>query len=121
MMELIPLLLFVCICLVLMCGYPVAFSLAGTSLAFAAIGALTGTFDVSFLSAVPNRLYGIMTNANLFAVPMFVFMGVMLEKSRIAESLLEGMALLFGRMSGGLGISVILVGMLMAASTGIVG
>ncbi len=74
-----------------------------------------------FLSAVPNRLYGIMINTNLFAVPMFVFMGMMLEKSKIAESLLEGMALLFGRMRGGLGISVILVGMLLAASTGIVG
>ncbi len=121
MMEMIPLLLFIAICLVLMCGYPVAFSLAGTSLAFAAIGMVTGTFDAAFLSAVPNRLYGIMINTNLFAVPMFVFMGMMLEKSKIAESLLEGMALLFGRMRGGLGISVILVGMLLAASTGIVG
>jgi len=121
MMEMIPLLLFIAICLVLMCGYPVAFSLAGTSLAFAAIGMVTGTFDSAFLSAVPNRLYGIMINTNLFAVPMFVFMGMMLEKSKIAESLLKGMALLFGRMRGGLGISVILVGMLLAASTGIVG
>ena len=121
MMEIIPLLLFIAICLVLMCGYPVAFSLAGTSLTFAAIGMVTGTFDAAFLSAVPNRLYGIMINTNLFAVPMFVFMGMMLEKSKIAESLLEGMALLFGRMRGGLGISVILVGMLLAASTGIVG
>ncbi len=121
MMEIIPLLLFIAVCLVLMCGYPVAFSLAGTSLAFAAIGMVTGTFDAAFLSAVPNRLYGIMINTNLFAVPMFVFMGMMLEKSKIAESLLEGMALLFGRMRGGLGISVILVGMLLAASTGIVG
>ncbi len=120
-MEMIPLLLFIAVCLVLMCGYPVAFSLAGTSLAFAAIGMVTGTFDAAFLSAVPNRLYGIMINTNLFAVPMFVFMGMMLEKSKIAESLLEGMALLFGRMRGGLGISVILVGMLLAASTGIVG
>jgi len=121
MMEMIPLLLFIAICLILMCGYPVAFSLAGTSLAFAAIGMVTGTFDAAFLSAVPNRLYGIMINTNLFAVPMFVFMGMMLEKSKIAESLLEGMASLFGRMRGGLGISVILVGMLLAASTGIVG
>jgi len=120
-MEIIPLLLFIAICLVLMCGYPVAFSLAGTSLTFAAIGMVTGTFDAAFLSAVPNRLYGIMINTNLFAVPMFVFMGMMLEKSKIAESLLEGMALLFGRMRGGLGISVILVGMMLAASTGIVG
>ncbi len=121
MVEFIPLLLFVCICLVLICGYPVAFSLAGTSLIFAGIGTVTGTFDYAFLTAVPNRLYGIITNANLFAVPMFVFMGMMLEKSKIAESLLEGMALLFGGMRGGLGVSVILVGMLLAASTGIVG
>lgn len=120
-MEFIPLLLFLAVCLVLMCGFPVAFSLAGTSLAFAGIGMLTGTFDAAFLSAVPNRFYGIMININLFAVPMFVFMGMMLEKSKIAESLLEGMALLFGRMRGGLGLSVILVGMLLAASTGIVG
>jgi len=119
--EFIPLLLFIAVCLVLMCGFPVAFSLAGTSLAFVGIGMLTGTFDAAFLGAVPNRFYGIMVNTNLFAVPMFVFMGMMLEKSKIAEALLEGMALLFGRMRGGLGISVIIVGMLLAASTGIVG
>ena len=121
MTEFIPLLLFIAVCLVLMCGYPVALSLAGTSLLFAGVGMLTDTFDPAFLGAVPNRFYGIMTNTNLFAVPMFVFMGVMLEKSKIAESLLEGMALLFGKMRGGLGLSVILVGMLLAASTGIVG
>ena len=121
MMEFIPLFLFLAVCLVLMCGYPVAFSLAGTSLLFAAVGTMTGTFDTAFLSAVPNRFYGIMINTNLFAVPMFVFMGMMLEKSKIAEALLEGMALLFGKMRGGLGIPVIIVGMLMAASTGIVG
>ena len=92
-MEFIPLLLFIAVCLVLMCGFPVAFSLAGTSLLFAGIGLLTGTFDPAFLSAVPNRFYGIMINTNLYAVPMFVFMGMMLEKSKIAESLLEGMAL----------------------------
>lgn len=120
-MTLYPLLLFLCICLVLMIGYPVAFSLAGVSLAFAGLGMLTGHFDASFLSAVPNRVYGIISNTNLFAVPMFVFMGVMLEKSRIAEALLQGMALVFGRLRGGLGVSVILVGMLLAASTGIVG
>lgn len=121
MIELIPLLLFVGICLALMCGYPVAFTLAGTSLLFAGVGVLTDTFDMAFLSAMPNRIYGTMTNANLFAVPMFVFMGIMLEKSRIAEALLAGMARLFGTMRGGLGISVIIVGMLLAASTGIVG
>jgi len=120
-MELMPLLLFVGICLMLMWGYPVAFTLAGTSLLFAAIGVLTGIFDASFLGAVPNRLYGIISNTNLFAIPMFVFMGVMLEKSQLAESLLRGMVRLFGRLPGGLGIAVILVGMLLAASTGIVG
>jgi tripartite ATP-independent transporter DctM subunit len=122
MMEVMPFLLFICICLVLLAGYPVAFSLAGTSLAFAGIGILSGTFDGSFLTAVPNRIYaGVITNTTLLAVPMFVFMGIMLEKSRIAEDLLGGMSLLFGRMRGGLGLSVIIVGMLLAASTGIVG
>jgi tripartite ATP-independent transporter DctM subunit len=122
MMELMPFLLFICICLVLLAGYPVAFSLAGTSILFAGIGVLTGTFDTAFLNAVPNRIYGsVIANTTLFAVPMFVFMGVMLEKSKIAEDLLGGMALLFGRMRGGLGLSVIIVGMLLAASTGIVG
>ena len=122
MMELMPFLLFICICLVLLAGYPVAFSLAGTSIAFAGIGVLTGTFDTAFLSAIPNRIFGsVIANTTLFAVPMFVFMGVMLEKSKIAEDLLGGMALLFGKMRGGLGLSVIIVGMLLAASTGIVG
>jgi tripartite ATP-independent transporter DctM subunit len=119
--ELIPLLLFIAVCLVLMAGYPVAFSLAGTALAFAWIGQLTGSFDTAFLEALPNRLYGIMTNVTLIAVPLFVFMGVMLERSRVAENLLDTMAELFGRLRGGLGYSVTLVGMLLAASTGIVG
>jgi tripartite ATP-independent transporter DctM subunit len=119
--ELIPLLLFLVVCLVLMAGYPVAFSLAGTALGFAFIGQMTGSFDVAFLNALPNRLYGIMTNVTLIAVPLFVFMGVMLERSKVAENLLETMAALFGRLHGGLGYSVTLVGMLLAASTGIVG
>ena len=121
MAELIPLLLFVVVCIVLMAGYPVAFSLAGTALAFAWIGQLAGTFDTAFLQALPNRLFGIMTNVTLIAVPLFVFMGVMLERSRVAENLLNTMAELFGRLRGGLGYSVTLVGMLLAASTGIVG
>ncbi len=115
------LIMFAAVCAVLLLGYPVAFSLAGTALAFAGIGSLTGTFDPAFLEALPNRLFGIMTNETLIAVPLFVFMGVMLERSRVAENLLETMALLFGPLRGGLGISVILVGMLLAASTGIVG
>jgi tripartite ATP-independent transporter DctM subunit len=104
-----------------MLGYPVAFSLAGTSLIFAGIGIITGTFDASFLTALPNRLFGTISNITLIAVPLFILMGVMLEKSRIAEELLDSMASIFGRIRGGLGISVIIVGMLLAASTGIVG
>lgn len=121
MMEFLPLLLFIGAIVVLLLGYSVAFSLAGTGLLFAAIGAYTGHFDSVFLEAIPNRLFGIMNNEVLIAVPLFVFMGVMLEKSKIAEELLDTMALLFGPMRGGLGISVTLVGMLLAASTGIVG
>ena len=121
MAELMALLLFVSVCLVLLTGYPVAFALGGTALLFSLIGVLTGTFDSSFLTALPNRLYGIMTNMTLIAVPLFVFMGVMLEKSKVADNLLDTMAMLFGSLRGGLGISVILVGMLLAASTGIVG
>jgi len=120
-MEWMPLVLFVSVCLVLMLGFPVAFSLAGTSLIIAGFGYLAGTFDGAFLSALPNRIFGILGNQILIAVPLFVFMGIMLEKSRIAERLLHNMALLFGPLRGGLGISVILVGMLMAASTGIIG
>ena len=121
MPELMAFLLFISVCLILLTGYPVAFALGGTALLFSFIGILTGTFDTAFLTALPNRLYGIMTNMTLIAVPLFVFMGVMLEKSKVADKLLETMALLFGSLRGGLGISVILVGMLLAASTGIVG
>ena len=120
-MEWLALLMFVFACIVLLAGYPVAFSLAGSALLFAFIGQLSGTFDASFLQALPNRLYGIMTNSTLIAVPLFVFMGVMLERSKVADQLLDTMTLLFGPMRGGLGISVVLVGMLLAASTGIVG
>lgn len=121
MTEYLSLLLFVAAIFVLLIGYPVAFSLAGTGLLFAGIGALTGHFDAVFLEAIPNRLFSIMNNEVLIAVPLFVFMGVMLEKSKIAEELLDTMALLFGPMRAGLGISVTIVGMLLAASTGIVG
>lgn len=121
MIEWLPIILFVCICLVLMLGFPVAFSLAGTSLIFAGLGTLFGVFDEAFLWALPNRMYGILNNQILIAVPLFVFMGIMLEKSRIAENLLRNMGLLFGPIRGGLGFSVVLVGMLMAASTGIIG
>ncbi|WP_339671245.1 TRAP transporter large permease subunit [Dasania marina] len=121
MIELIPLLMFVVVCLALMLGYPVAFTLAGTALLFAGAGIMGGVFDPTALTALPNRLFGTMNNITLMAVPLFVMMGVMLEKSRIAEELLENMAALFGSLRGGLSISVVLVGMLLAASTGIVG
>ncbi|MDX1725040.1 MAG: TRAP transporter large permease subunit [Pseudomonas sp.] len=121
MVELMAILLFICICAALMAGYPVAFTLGGVSLLFAGIGMLTGTFDGSYLNALPNRLFGIMNNQTMLAVPLFVFMGVMLEKSRVAEDLLESMSRLFGTLRGGLAISVCVVGALLAASTGIVG
>lgn len=117
----VSLLLFLAICLVLMLGYPVAFSLAGTALVFACGGILFGHFDPSFLTALPGRIFGTMSNTTLMAVPLFILMGVILEKSRLAEELLTSMARLFSRMKGGLGLSVIVVGMLLAASTGIVG
>mgnify|MGYP001765795729 FL=1 len=113
--------MFVVACLVLLAGYPVAVTLAGTAIGFAALGWLLGAFDPTFLSALPQRVFGIMTNPVLVSVPLFVFMGVMLERSKVAELLLETMGRLFGRMPGGLGISVTLVGALLAASTGIVG
>jgi len=120
-MEYIAILMFVVVCLVLLCGYPVAFSLAGTALLFAGVGSFFGVFDSTFLTALPNRIYGVTNNQTLLAVPLFVFMGAMLERSKIAENLLNAMSILFGRFNGGLGISVTLVGMLLAASTGIVG
>ena len=121
MIEYIPLLMFLVVCLVLMAGYPVAFSLAGTALLFALIGNMAGHFDMAFLHALPNRLYGTIDNTTLIAVPLFVLMGVMLEKSKLAEDLLDSMSQLFGKFKGGLGISVVVVGLLLAASTGIVG
>lgn len=121
MIEFIPLFMFLAVCLLLMLGYPVALTLAGTALIFAGGGIISGDFNANELSAFSERLYGIMTNSTLVAVPLFVLMGVMLQKSKIAEDLLESMAQLCGRLPGGLGISVVLVGMLLAASTGIVG
>ncbi len=121
MLEFIPLIMFVTVCLVLLAGFPVAFSLAGTALIFAGLGVVTDTFNPAFLGAIPNRLYGDMTNSALVAVPLFVFMGVLLQKSNLAENLLSNMADVMGGFRGSLAISVILVGMMIAASTGIVG
>ncbi|OGG98864.1 MAG: C4-dicarboxylate ABC transporter [Candidatus Lambdaproteobacteria bacterium RIFOXYD1_FULL_56_27] len=106
---------------VLMSGYPVAFALGGSALAFAGFGFLLGVFDLSFFSAFPERVYGVMVNQSLVAVPLFIFMGVMLERSKISEDLLETLGLLFGKTKGGIGVSICLVGALLAASTGIVG
>ena len=113
--------LFLAVGIALMAGYPVAFTLAGIALLFAAIGTLTGTFDPVFLEAFPNRVFGIMSNETLIAVPVFVFMGVMLERSRLADQLLQSLAQIMRGTRGGLGIAVVLVGAMMAASTGIVG
>ena len=119
--EYLSLIMFGVTCGVLLLGFPVAFSLAGVSLLFALCGAVVGVIDLSFFGAIPSRFVGVMTNEVLVAVPLFVFMGVMLERSRIAEQLLETMGLMFGRVRGGLGVSVIAVGAVLAASTGIVG
>ena len=113
--------LFAAVCVVLMLGFPVALTLAGVSLVFAALGTLAGAFDPSYLVALPARLFGTMTNETLVAVPLFILMGNILERARIAEDLLNNLAQLFGQRPGGLGISVVLVGALLAASTGIVG
>jgi len=120
-MEWLALAMLLAVIAVLMLGFPVAFTLAGTALGFAAIGWSAGAFDWAFLGSVPSRVFGVMMNETLIAVPLFVFMGVMLERARIAEDLLDSMAALFGTLRGGLAFSVIAVGTLLAASTGIVG
>lgn len=106
---------------ILMTGFHVVFALAGTAILFAGLGYLYGTFDFSYFLFFPNRIYGLMLNEVLIAVPLFVFMGMMLERSRVAEDLLETMGRLFGTRPGGLGLSVCVVGALLAASTGVVG
>ncbi len=120
-MDYTSLYLFAAVCLLLMLGFPVAFTLAGTALGFAAVGILFGHFDAGFLSALPGRVFGTINNTTLIAVPLFILMGTILEKSKIAEELLSSMAHVFGGLKGGLGISVVVVGALLAASTGIVG
>ena len=120
-MEWIAIAMFGAAVIVLLAGFPVAFSLGGIALIFSGLGMVIGVFDAAFLGTMPNRVFGIMSNETLMAVPLFVFMGVTLERAQIAENLLDNMSSLFGRLRGGLGISVTLVGMLLAASTGIVG
>jgi len=119
--EILDIGMFVVACIVLLAGFPVAFTLAGVALIFAILGWSLGVFDLSFIRFIPQRIFGTMTNEVLIAVPLFVFMGVMLERSKVAEELLENMGRLFGTLRGGLGISVSVVGALLAASTGIVG
>jgi len=121
MTEYLDLLMFAVLIGAILLGYPVSFTLTGVAVVFAALGWALGAFDVSLLGALGQRLFGIMTNDVLIAIPLFVFMGVVLQQSRIAEELLETMGRLFGSLRGGLGVSVILVGALLAASTGIVG
>ena len=115
-MEIIALILFISIFILILYGYPVAFTLGGISVIYALL-----FLDSSVYGALPPRIMGVMSNYVLLAVPLFVFMGLMLEKSGIAEGLLETMAILFGKMKGGLAVSVVIVGALLAASTGIVG
>jgi tripartite ATP-independent transporter DctM subunit len=119
--ETLAVLMVTAVIVTLMAGYPVALTLAGVSLMFAVLGHALGAMNFAILGALPQRIFGIMTNDVLLAIPLFIFMGVMLEQSRIAEDLLERMGRLFGRLRGGLGFSVVLVGALLAASTGIVG
>jgi tripartite ATP-independent transporter DctM subunit len=113
--------MFVVACLLILAGYPVAFTLAGVAVLFAGLGWSLDVFDPTFLAAIPQRIFGVMTNSILIAIPLFIFKGVMLEKSKVAILLIETMGRLFGRLRGGLGYSVTIVGALLAASTGMVG
>jgi len=117
----IPALMFLAVCLILLAGFPVALTLAGVGLVFAAIGTILGIFDAGYLAAIPARIFGTIGNETLIAVPLFILMGNILERAKIAEDLLNNMAQLFGSRPGGLGVAVVLVGALLAASTGIVG
>jgi len=117
----IALALFGAVCVLLLFGFPVALTLAGTALLFAGGGVIAGYFDASFVGALPGRMFGTVTNETLVAVPLFILMGVTLERAKIAEELLTAMASGLGDRTGGLGISVVIVGALLAASTGIVG
>ncbi len=119
--QILSMVMLATICFAMLAGYQVFFTLAGVGVLFALLGNAIGAFDLFFFNAIPSRFFGVMTNEILVAVPLFVYMGVMLEKSQIAEELLSTMGQCFGSLRGGLGISVIVVGMLLAATTGIVG
>ena len=120
-MELIPLVLLILICTALLMGYPVAYTLAGISILFALVCIPFGIFDPTLFKSIPLRIFGIMNNMTLLAVPLFIFMGTILEKSGIAAKMLSNMAAAFRNIKGGLSISIIIVGTMLAASTGIVG
>jgi tripartite ATP-independent transporter DctM subunit len=119
--DLLAPLMFVGALVLIFSGYPVAFALGGTALLFASIGVEVGLLDWALMQALPDRVFGVMSNYVLLAVPFFIFMGTMLEKSRLAEDLLKTVGQLFGRARGGLAIAVVVVGALLAAATGVVG
>ena len=119
--ELLAVAMVIALCALLMAGYPVALTLGGVALGFAFLGHWSGVMDLALLGALPARVFGVMANEVLIAIPLFVFMGVMLERSGLAEDLLEAMGRLFGARPGGLAIAVVLVGVLLAAAKGIVG
>src|SRR4051795_9843219 len=119
--ETLAVLMVAAVCVLLFAGYPVALTLGGVSFAFALLAHFLGAMDIGLLYALPQRIFGVMTNEVLLAIPLFIFMGVMLERSRVAEDLLETMGRLFGTLRGGLGISVAIVGTLLAAAKGVVG
>ena len=121
MIAYLDLIMFAALMAVILMGFPVAFSIAGIAILFAYLGWMLGVMDISLLGAFGQRVFGLLSNEVLIAIPLFVLMGAILEKSRIAEELLDTMGRLFGQLKGGLGISVVLVGALLAASTGIVG
>ena len=119
--EILGPLMFVVAFIFIFCGYPVAFSLGGTALIFAWIGVSQGLFEWAFMEQFPSRIFGIMSNYVLLAVPFFILMGTLLEKSKLAEDLLTSIGALFGKVRGGLALAVIFVGALLAAATGVVG
>jgi len=119
--EILAVLMVVAVCGLLLIGYPVALTLGGVSLAFAFLGHFVGVMNIALLGALPQRVFGVMTNEVLLAIPLFIFMGVMLERSHVAEELLETISRLFGSRTGGLAVAVTMVGVLLAAAKGIVG
>src|SRR6202051_1832738 len=121
MSEFLAVAMVVAVCALLLVGYPVALTLAGVSRGLALIAQAAGIMNITLLGALPQRIFGVMTNEVLLAIPLFIFMGVMLERSRVAEELLETMGRLFGALPGGLGIAVLIVGVLLAAAKGVVG